>query len=283
MQITKIEKQKKADRYSLYIDGEFAFGVHEATLIQFGLYRSQPIDEATLDAIKEVEKHQRLYSKAVNYLSFSLRTVQEVRTFLKKAVSSLDETLAEEETESFIEQIIATLTEQGYLNDVVYAQSYTRDAALINRKGPHIIRHDLAKKGIPSKVIAIGLAEYSEAQQQENLLYLADKFIRSKEKLSPRMQAVKLRQYLQTKGYTNELIEQTMNQLTFEIDNDVQLERLNQEAMKLYRKRRLKYKDKALVYKIKEGLYQKGYDMHLIQQWLDENAVTLDEDTVDFD
>ena len=146
-----------------------------------------------------------------------------------------------------------------------------------------LARHDLAKKGIPSKVIAIGLAEYSEAQQQENLLYLADKFIRSKEKVSPRMQAVKLRQYLQTKGYTNELIEQTMNQLTFEIDNDVQLERLDQEAMKLYRKRRLKYKDKALVYKIKEGLYQKGYDMHLIQQWLDENAVTLDEDTVDFD
>ncbi|MCW6666326.1 RecX family transcriptional regulator [Aerococcaceae bacterium NML190938] len=268
MQITKIEHQKKdKERYSLYIDGEFAFGVSEATLIQFGLYRSQPIDEAKLLAIKEAEAGQRVYAKAVNYLSYGLRTEQELRIFLQKKLEDIEDVAMEEKIDAAIER----LRQQGYVDDIIYAQSFVRDAALITRKGPYIIRQDLAKKGVAPIDIDKGLAEYSEAQQEENLLYLANKFMRTKGKFPPKMLEMKLKQFLLMKGYTQALVEQVVARLSFEIDEEIQFSQLASEAEKLYRKRRAKYTGKQLLYKVREGLYQKGYDSELISQWMDDN------------
>lgn len=274
MQITKIERQKKdKERYSLYIDGEYAFGVSETTLIQFGLYRSQPIDEATVLAIKESETGQRVYAKAVNYLSFSLRTEQEVRVFLQKKLEDI-----EGADEAKIEATIERLRQQGYIDDANYACCFVRDAASIARKGPMVIRQDLTKKGVAPADIEIGLDEYTSEQQRDNIAYLADKWLRTKTKLPPKMSATKLKQSLLLKGYSQSLIEEVVDAQSFEMDNEEQLSRLAMEAEKLYRKRRAKYSGKQLLYKIREGLYQKGYDNDLIQQWLTDNeAMLLDE------
>ena len=54
MQITKIEVQKKKqNRFNIYLNNEFAFGVDEDTLLKFGLTKGT---ELTQDTIREIEQ-----------------------------------------------------------------------------------------------------------------------------------------------------------------------------------------------------------------------------------
>ncbi|MDO4432481.1 MAG: RecX family transcriptional regulator [Aerococcaceae bacterium] len=280
MQITKIERQKKhPERYSIFIDGAFAFGVHENTLIQYNLYRQQPIDAETIANIQETELTQRVYGKAVHYLSYGLRTVHEVRTHLLTLLKEIEELAADEERlEQAVDETIAKLLEQRYLDDAFYAEAFTRDAANITRKGPNVIRQELLKKGLSDAMILYGLDEYSDAQQWENAQFLAEKFIKTKAKLPPKMQTMKLKHYLLTKGYDAILAEKAVRTCLEEPDEDLQEQQLALEAHKIFKRRRAKYQGQQLLYKVKEGLYQKGYDLQVIQNWLDDHENELLED-----
>lgn len=90
MKISKIQRQKKdPQRYSIYINDQFAFGVDEQILIDFSLNKGKDLDQGLVDAILAAEAQQKLYLKGLNYLSYGLKSTKEMQDYLKKQVKNL--------------------------------------------------------------------------------------------------------------------------------------------------------------------------------------------------
>lgn len=283
MIISKIERQKKdKQRYSLYVDDQFLLGINEAVLIHFALHKGQEVSDEYLAKIKEAEYHQKIYTKAIHYISYGLRTTKEMHDYLAKIPALNAEELRSEADkegsdevaqidDSLISEIIERLLRQQYLNDLIYGQSYVRTSALLNRKGPTLIQNELVKKGLSEQEIIQSLEEYPVDQQIENIQHLAQKYIRTKKNLSAKMLKNKLFQHLLIKGFGSDLIKQEMDQLDFEIEEEQQDDLLNKTAEKIIRTRQKKFSGYELRNKVKEGLYQKGFDFQAINYWLEDH------------
>ena len=90
----------------------------------------------------ENRKKRNVIDAAITYLSFSDRTVAEMRGYLKKKEYSVDE----------IEEAIAYLKDMNYVDDKNYAQRYIEQATS-RGKGSLKVKNDLKKRGIDDSVI----------------------------------------------------------------------------------------------------------------------------------
>lgn len=85
MQISKIERQKKnPQRYSIFIQDEYAFGVDEQILLKFSIHKGMSLNQDLITKILQAEFQQSVFLKALNYLSYGLRSEKEMRDYLKK-------------------------------------------------------------------------------------------------------------------------------------------------------------------------------------------------------
>lgn len=87
--ITKIEVQKRSkERFNIYIDKgqgeEYGFSVDQVILMKHGLQKGLEIDEIELGNILFNEEVQKAYLQAISYLSYQMRTKQEIEDFLRK-------------------------------------------------------------------------------------------------------------------------------------------------------------------------------------------------------
>lgn len=269
MIITKIQQQsKKSDRYSIYIDDEFRLGISQEVLIQFALYKGQELTEAQLADLEAAENDQQVYQKALNYLSYGIRSVKEMREYLAKQRFKVSN------PEEVIEEKIQRLVDQGYLNDTEYAKSYVRTAANLSAKGPLVITQTLKQKGINEARILTALAEYPIDLQSKNVANLADKFIKAKHQLAPKMLRNRLYQHLIQKGFTRDLVRDYLNTQLFEQAEANQDDNLHREAVKILRKYQRKYSGYELKQRLSQNLLGKGFDYDLIQNWVAEHIDT---------
>lgn len=311
LKISKIQVQKKnKQRYSIYIDDQFAFGIAEPILIQFAIRKGMDVNEKDIKKFLEAEFHYSFYQKTLNYLSYGLKSEQEIREYLAKLINESQKDKKEERedltvesdlrsnqirtnstsvqqkpfnyasfevSEILVEQIIAKLKKQNLINDLTYGQAYVRTQASINRKGPRNIAYELKAKGLNEHLIEDALNEYPESLQRENLQILADKFIKSKKRLALAMQKTKLYQHLNQKGYDRTLIQSFLDDYEIEVDQDLQADLLDLEGQKYFRKRSKKLKGYELRQKLFLDLKQKGFDYDAIQNWLADNESMLEE------
>ncbi|MGF3226334.1 RecX family transcriptional regulator [Facklamia sp. P12932] len=309
MKISKIQVQKKnKQRYSIFIDNQFAFGIDEAILIKFVIRKGLAVDQELIRKILEAEFHYRFYQKTLNYLSYGLKSEQEVRDYLDKMIKESQSEKMEERqdfskemessncktplvnpskqqrnvdyasfdiSESLIDQIIDKLKEQKLINDLIYGQAYVRTQANINRKGPRNISYELKMKGLNDLLIEEALMEYPENLQRENLKMLADKFIKSKKRLSLAMQKTKLYQHLNQKGYDRTIIQTFLDNYKMEGDPELQEDLLDKEGQKIFRKRSKKHEGYELKQRLIVDLRQKGFEYQDIQNWLEDNESVM--------
>lgn len=272
MQITRIERQQKNKaRYSIYLDDTFWLGVDETVLMRFALHKGQEITSDQQTAIKEAEARAKVFTQALNYLSYGLRSSQEMADYLaKQRVQNPQDPDGKDipiQTK-VIHEVLGKLTDLGYLNDLVYAQSYVRTAANINHKGPIVIERELNLKGVPNADILTAMDEYSDSMLQENLTELGRKYIKRKQKLPPKRLKQQLQAYLLTKGYPQEDVAEVVAHLDMSASQDQETVSLDREALKQVKRRQRKYSGYELKQRVSQSLFQKGFAYDLIQDWL---------------
>lgn len=168
MIITAIEEQKKnKNRRSVFIDGDFAFGISSAELSFLGLKEGDEISPKKLEEIRQTAVMADAKNLAFKYLSHSMRTKREVRQKLK--TYDFDEDL--------IGEIIVFLESLKYIDDCGYAEKYISEK-LRQGYGKERIKRDLYLKGIASQVINSCLEELCE-NPEEKILQLLEKKIKS--------------------------------------------------------------------------------------------------------
>lgn len=145
MQITKVQPAAKtAGRYNIYVDGQYSFSLDELQLVQSGLHSGLDIDETELAKLKSESEFGKNYIRAVDLISRRLRSEREIR----------DYAFRKQWTKINTERVIERLRQRGYLNDEVFARTFTSSRLNSSRYSKKRIKLDLQKKGISSNIIA---------------------------------------------------------------------------------------------------------------------------------
>ena len=157
MIITDIKKQKKDEnRFSVYVDGEYAFSLIAQDIEYFKLKESCEIAEEKYRFILDTIVYIKAQDLALKYLSYKMRTGKEVRDKLEKSDFS----------EGIIEKVMEFLTKYNYIDDYQYSMAYIRQSLKLNPVGKYAIQQKLRGYGVEQSVIEKALYD-SEIDEEK--------------------------------------------------------------------------------------------------------------------
>ncbi|MFD2628840.1 recombination regulator RecX [Oceanobacillus kapialis] len=265
MKITRITTQKKnKSRYNIFLgDGEgekYGFSVDEDILIKFGLQKNAELDDTKIETILQKDTVHKIYTQAINYLSYRMRTKKEIRDFLIK----------KEAEPEVVEEIIDRLINEKLIDDEQFAEMFVRTRMNTSSKGPNVVKSELMEKGVAANIATEAVTVFSYELQYEKAMKLLEKKSKQKKNLSFRKLQEQWRTLLMQKGFTHDVINDVLNGEIVEKDEAVEQEALRHQADKLIRKFERKYSDYELKNKVKEGLYRKGFTLEAIQPIIEE-------------
>lgn len=269
--IGKITAAKKtAGRYHIYLEQngktDYAFSVSEDVLVREQLLKGKELSDEEISELKKQDETDRAYQNAINFISYRMRSVHEVRTYLSER----------EVPDEEIESIITALTSRGFLDDEAFAFSYVRTKRDTAKKGPSVIARELKEKGIDAALIERALQEYPYEMQLDDAIRFAEKKQTAYQKESKRKREEKLMQFLMQKGYSADIAKESISQAELENDEEAEFAALSTAAEKVWQKQRDKG-DREKKQKVKQHLYGKGFPGELIQRWVEEKAEAEDE------
>lgn len=258
--ITKITQGKKnPERYNIFLEEKFAFSVDETVLIRYQLTKGKELDQWTIEEMNFEDEVRKAFNKALDFLSYRMRSENEVRQKLKE----------KEYGSAVIDEAIEKLYKLNFLDDRAFSEALMLTQIRTSKKGPKAIQQDMQKKGIDKQMQKDVLDSYSEEEQVELAKELAEK-IADKEKMkTPRQIQQKISDSLMRKGYSYSVIKLAVADLELEKDEDEWTDSIAEQGDKLWRKHSSKLTGYDLKSKVKQGLYQKGFPAEIINEYLE--------------
>lgn len=148
MQITKVAPAAKTPgRYNVFVDGQYSFSLDELQLVQSGIHSGLEIGDEQLANFRNESEFGKNYIRAIDLISRRLRSEKEIRDYAKRKNWTPDNT----------NRVIERLKEKGYLNDIVFAESFVRARQNAGKYSRRRIEQDLHKKGIANNIIQLVL------------------------------------------------------------------------------------------------------------------------------
>ena len=169
------------------------------------------------DRIADESAQLKVYDRAVNMLAFRARSSAELTRAL---------TLKGEDRQH-VQRAIAHLLEQGFLNDVAFAQAFTRTKLLGALHSPRRVQQGLARKGVARQVsdAAIATVVAEESVDQHALVeQVARKKLRTLATLEPVVRRRRLYAFLARRGFDGQEIRRAMAAVGAALDGDVESE-----------------------------------------------------------
>lgn len=204
--ITKLTAQKNnPDRVSVFVDGEFAFGVHQDLVLEHRLHAGRELSAAEWQTIVEDDRVAKAKARAFDYLAHKPRTVTEVRRKLRE----------KDYPDPIIETVIERLHELNYLDDAHYAEQYVARRFSHKGYGPVRIRQELRKRGIDRPLAESAVEDFFEDESTlEAAREKAEKrWPRIAREDDARKRRDKLYRYLKRRGYTYDTIRVVIDEM----------------------------------------------------------------------
>lgn len=201
--VTGLSAQKRnRRRINVYVEGQFAFGLAAvvATRLQVGQYLS----DSDIEELETADSQQVAYDKALHFLSFRPRSMDEVRRNLSEKGFA----------EMTIEATLHRLEAAGLVNDLEFTQFWVEQREQFRPRGTAMLRHELRQKGVADETIALSLEQVDE----EELAYQAA--YRQAERLSalpPKDFGRKLGSFLSRRGFPYPIVRETVTRLRKEL------------------------------------------------------------------
>ena len=197
--ITELKPQRKRkDRISVYLDGEYAFGLKD--IVAARLHIGQELNEEEVAELKDFDSLEEAYHRSLNFISYRPRSTAEVKRNLRQKMVPDD----------VVEQVAARLTRVGFLNDLEFAEYWIGQRERFKPRSPQMLRHELCQKGIASHIIDEVL-QFVDAD--ESARRLAVQRMRRYEHLPEDEFKQKLMGYLQRRGFGYRIIEPIVKDL----------------------------------------------------------------------
>lgn len=238
-------KKKANGFYQVLLEETEPLLIHEDLILKYDILRSQKLEEETIKQIEKENKKYIVYQDALTSLKTRLRSTKELKERLTK----------KEYPNQEIEEVIKTLTKQGYLNDKIYAESYVHDKISFSKDGPEKIKEELKRKGIKIEDIEQALCCFTNELEQTRIKKIIDKENKTNRSKSEVVLKRKLLETLVRNGYHKETITPLLEEIKNKNENTIYQKEYEKQKKKLEKK----YQGKELEYKLKEKMYQKGF------------------------
>ena len=142
--ITSIEPQKNnKNRYSVFIDGKYAFSLDDETLFKSKLKVGDEINEEAAQELICDAQYMACKDYGFKLVSKKLYTAHDFTYKLK--MKGFDESVAN--------KVCLRFSELGLINDEDFARAYISDAARLRQKGKRAISAELSMHGVDKAVI----------------------------------------------------------------------------------------------------------------------------------
>ncbi len=199
MKISKVEPQKKnKNRCSIYIDGDFRFGLTKEIALKYDLKEGDDISETEINDILLQEEKEKIRNRAFKILHYRRRSTSELRKRLTNI--GFDSTL--------VEHIIEELKTDNTINDEQFAQAFVSDYTTLNPKGNQFIIRELHKRGISKDVIS-GLI--NKRDERTLIRCFIEKKLSHLDKAKPKERQKIIRRLLYH-GFTSDTIYEVINE-----------------------------------------------------------------------
>ncbi len=188
MKITRIvEQEKQKGRYSIFVEGKYAFSLSETALLRSGLHAGQELDADELKGWKQQSADDKLYSAALRYAALRPRSRWEVEQYLKR----------KDAPPALTGQILNKLSSIGLLDDAAFAAAWVADRRLLRPTSRRKLQQELRAKHVSDEMI--GQALCSEGADERTAL----RELIAKKRALPKYQAdpLKFMQYLARQGF----------------------------------------------------------------------------------
>lgn len=196
MIISNISFEKK--KFHVSFDNGEEIKISEDTLVNFGLYKGQEVEEIFVENLKFEDEKSEALLLSYKFLQRN-KTKHQLIDYLYKNKIQRD----------VIDLILPILEEKNYLNDEDYARRYLSDALNIKKYGKIKTRYMLMSKGIDKKIIENVMEDYDYELEYMNALELIEKRISKDETDSKIINSAK--NYLQGRGFEFEIINFTLD------------------------------------------------------------------------
>jgi regulatory protein len=188
MKITSIKQQvKRAGRYSIFVDGKYAFSLGDTALLDSKLTPGQELTAGQVREYKQLSSNDKLYNLVLRYVAIRPRSRWEIEFYLgrKKASPALSEL------------ILNKLSISGLIDDKKFAEAFVNDRRLLRPTSRRKMIMELRKKHVADEVIQ---AAVGNEQPDEQTALQA--IIESKRRQSRYRDDLKLMQYLARQGFS---------------------------------------------------------------------------------
>ena len=196
MIISNISFEKK--KFLVSFDNGEEIIISEDTLVNFGLYKGQEVEEEFVENLKFEDEKSEALLLSYKFLQRN-KTKHQLVDYLYKNKIQRD----------IIDIVLPILEEKKYLNDEDYARRYLNDALNIRKYGKIKTRYMLMSKGIDKKIIEKVMENYDYEQEYMNALELIEKRISKDESDPKKINSAK--NYLQGRGFEYEIINFTLD------------------------------------------------------------------------
>lgn len=185
MKITNIKQQvKRTDRYSVFIDGQYAFSLSEGALLEQGIASGQDLADDEVKRLKAESGADKAYGNALRYAAMRPRSKWELQTYLQR--KQVEEPVAQ--------HIMQRLQALDLVNDAAFASAWVANRRLLKNTSKRKLRLELMQKHVPEGIINDVLKD-DEATDRQVLRELVEK------KMARYPDRTKFMQYLARQGF----------------------------------------------------------------------------------
>lgn len=187
MKVTGIKQQaKRTGRYSIFVNGAYAFSLSDTALLDSKLAAGQELTEQQVREFKQLSSDDKLYNLLLRYVALRPRTKWEIETYLQRKKASPPLT----------EQLLSKLSNIDIIDDEKFAQSFVNDRRLLRPASRRKLILELRKKHVASETIEKVVSSDSEDEQAA-----LQTIIGQKRRQTRYQDDLKLMQYLARQGF----------------------------------------------------------------------------------
>lgn len=214
--ITAIEPQKKhPNRVNLYLDDQFSFGL--SRIVAAWLAPGQILSDEKIATLQAEDAREVAMQKALHFLGYRARSMQEVRVNLRK----------HEIPEAVIEATLQRLQENNLLNDLEFAQAWVENRNTFRPRSRRIMALELRRKGLDDETVQAVLSENTD--EASLALEAGRKHLRKVQDLRWEEFRQKLGNFLGRRGFTYEISARVVRKLWNELHSNENRTEINDE------------------------------------------------------
>lgn len=197
MKITNIQVQvKNAGRYSIFVEGKYAFSLSADALLESRLVSGQELSDGDIAHFKKLSAEDKAFNLTLAYVARRMRSEGELADYFRR----------KEYAPELAGQIMERLRKLGFVDDEEFARRWVENRRMLRSSSAKKLRLELRQKKVADDIIDAVLAEDETDERQ-----LLRDLVAKKRKQSRYQDDQKLMAYLARQGFTYDDIKNVLS------------------------------------------------------------------------